>query len=77
MIPILQLIGGMLSKVVVDNTINWCLRSVWSTIGELSVREHNLLLSTVLKCCSTEWNTSIVTFSVLSLLRCRNVFIMQ
>jgi len=69
LIPILQNCTSTLTKVVSNDSLNRSLWSIWTAKGELIIGDWNLNSAT-LQCVHAEWNTEVVAFSILIVLRC-------
>lgn len=67
LVPVLDVARGALSEVVADDAVDRCLWSVGSSKGELLIRQRDSI-ATALEGTHSEWNSAIVTLSVLVIL---------
>ncbi len=74
MISALEVVAGIFTEVIVNDSFNWSLRSVWFAICELCFWKSDLLAA-ILKCVHTEWNSVVMSLPILVVLRSCNVSI--
>ena len=72
LVPILQGARGGLTEVISNDSIDWCLRSVWPTVGKLLLRQRDLH-TTIFEGAHAEWDPVIVALTVNVVLRGRHV----
>ena len=74
MISALEVVAGIFTEVIVNDSFNWSLRSVWFAICELFFWKSDLLAA-IFKCVHTEWNSVVMSLPILVVLRSCNVSI--
>ena len=72
LISILKSVTCIFSEVIVYDRFNWGLRSIWFSVCELLFWQRNLL-STHFECVHAKWDSVVMSFSVLIILRSCNV----
>ncbi len=74
MISALEGVTGIFTEVIVNDSFNWGLRSIWFSICELLFWKSDLL-ATHFKCIHAKWNSMVVSLPVIVILRSCNVSI--
>ena len=74
MISALEGVTGIFTEVIVNDSFNWGLRSIWFSICELLFWKSDLLAAHF-KCIHAEWNSVVMSLPIIVVLRSCNVSI--